>query len=1610
MDAVTCGAVIESPPSEAPIRPYRTEPLTVAAMQNHLSSRASHVLSQLIETFAIPESGVGIQALLHELRADLLVLRKIFAIPDWAIALEDLRISLVTEFGDDSVRDLASVRSQPKNGLRDYLAPLNTKLSPDRQRAVRAMRGAVTLKLIASHEQISTSLADEIKRWLSGDGPASLTLQNIRPQQLWTVRQSYPCDSLTARLVTHLIEALEARLDDPFKKVGPASTFTAPATQEAINDEEDGDKGESSTPASQNPPDPLRGFVAEAGNAGVRLFSGVPTFHGMHPGELEMTMPQVIQQWRGNASDEGLAALLTLFTRILPSGFGRLPISADGGAGIWVDVTAGHVCWNLDEVISSHNKEKPFKRSSNDRFVRIPLPGEVANDLRSRLAKVVKARTIDQLFTLDMENLAKATKSMLRRLALSSHRPTLTRLSRTWARYILALCQDEVYAAAIGIDFTIGTSANFNYAMLLGTRLLKILPEAYKRVGLSGELPTGPLGDVGSLWLPDVHQVASFVESAINGVARTIRSLPRRTSKRAIQTAHNEVSVKLYAVFMLLLGSRPLSEETITRSRIDCTTGIGIKTDKRTAPYHERRLVCLAPTLRAWLQLYIAWLQLLAYRMASEDRNLSGAIASVINLSLDGDGHPLFFRFMDDGQVAPLGSADLEAAYTEFGIKNNGGRHFLDWLLRKAGIDSAAIMAWAGRGNPGQECFGSWSAAVPLAVLGACANVIEDWLGTLSLPPVPKLQPRPLPTAVLRTKRPAYIPKLLQSKPDWASENENRLQEPCPFLDSTVTFASLYAEFFRMWRRRAPPEGWLGVALSLIFEDGVFHEAELGGMLKVLQQGTLYRHHREFFGDSKSDPLGIRRVWVSETTIRLLYQVDEAGEAQFAGEDLDHKVDEFLSVVRPDAKGKGLTFIMACGRAFYSLRVPGVLFGWMSGSRFARTSRPETVARHLIGAIEHPKFDVRRRRRGNTRTPEVIRRAMTRCARKVRGGSSHASQLSWLCGYLNAIFPDLEVSSHESLVAGYLVHLCAEQKNIFTVVRYESGARTFLEKAADAIAKIGFSQVDWRLLIDSCLVSENEAFVEGPNRTSINHALNWMGIDIRIYRRKGPPQSAYRYAEFPSAREREIAVGLLDAQQTTVGDDWHLAATALMLLFEHPHRWDDVSHLRLCDAALDVEHPHLVITLEAGGALKTDNAPRVLFLRDGNLVARLKAICAQRQSRFPDDPLVPIFGDDGDPRINVAAARIHDLLGEALRCATGSPIIRVHDTRDAVISREIADLMAPDGEGCTGRALHSRQAMFRISVDTGHGAPDVSVENYGNGLDVLRRRWVTRINGTLDCPPSIAFLSKVTGVPAATYRKRLSRNSSATHDLFENFGNDIMLRTEAKVVLLSSLVICGQEHLPLDSNSVDEGLLTGAALYVGLRLLGESRNDARLASRLTEAYASRMDSGITAINRQRPITLASRNDINRETFIDAVIESGLVIAMHAAQPPRVVINRLGTAMPFAGDPWEFSTAEDALNLKSWFGVWKANGIGIEVVMKPGSSSAVDDYQLGQLRNAGVSRARHLPGRHFPRGVCISLRFLPAKEKNSSGYARASPQLAFLVTACSLSLLLQHQGD
>ncbi len=1606
--------IIESPshsPSTGPVVAKPVVEFSLDSVRECLDNDGINVLNQVVNTFLIPDSGVGLRGLLGELRIDLTELSKIGISPAWAHSLENLRARLIDEWEDDHVRDLGSLRSQRKNPLKSFLAPVDRSLSSKRHRAIRAARGLLSLRLLAGKEQITAIMADELNRWLGGDGPESLSLEKIQAHHLRDIRQEHETDSSTSRLIGHLIQALEAKLDDPFKVHGTIGNFVAPAKQVTEGKREEDDDNESAPPGAKTPADPLRGFLADIGNAGIRIFCGVPTYLCMQPYELEITTPLIIRAWKSNHSDEGLAALLTLFTRVLPRQFSRIPLSPKNGAGIWVDLSTGCICWNLDEVISSRHSETPFQRSPYDRFARVPMPLELVIDLRHRASLANDPSSLDQLFQCDMASLAIATKAMLRELALTSHRPTLTRLSKTWGRYVLQTCHDEAYAAAIGIDFTLGTSANFNYFRIRGARLADILSKAYQSIGFDGDISEHSVEDIGSLWLPDVGRVSAFLIDAVAEASNQIRSLPKRAPTKKLFAAHNKVATRIYAVLKLLLGGRELTEDTIARSRIDPLSGATVSTDKRTAPYHERRLAWMCTTLRNWLNTYLSWLQLLAYRLHSEDRRRSEKIAATVHIGLDGDVHPLFFRFGDDGEVIPLGAGDLTPLYRIYGIKNNGGRHFLDWLFREAGLDSAAVMAWMGRGYPGQESFGSWSAAVPQDTLQTCAEVIEKWLCTLSLAPAPNLLPRPLPFVPTKRKLPLYIPRLLQSTPDWLDDHPSWRAEPCPFEDGTITFARNHESLFRYWRRQGPPPGWLGVALSLVIEDGVIHRDELDGILLELQTGTLYRHGRENFIDCVPAPLGIRRTWLSGTTIRLVHNITEPSQIPVTVASLEKALDKFLARGIPDATGRGFGFVLSCASACHSIRMPGVLYGWVRGFRFTRTTRPETVARHMTGYIETPKFDTRRRKHHRPwRTQEKIKQALRKAARKAKGHKSHTSQIEWLCRYLQAILPEFEQSSEGYLKTRYLLHLCENQVNVFTIIRYETGARQFLEKAADALANLGSSQVDWKSLVTSCLEKDDGSANESPDRTAINHALAWLGVELRTFRRQGPPPASLHYAELPSYREGKIAIGLLKAQQNNIGDDWHLATVALQLLFHDPHRWDGVANLRLCDLHVDGAHPHLVITYEAGADLKSGNAPRVLELLDNELVTELKLIREQRAARFPNDDLVRIFGDHDDPRTTRTAGRIHVLIGEALARATGSVVIRPHDPRGCVISRQIDSLLSPLPGTRPMLPLEARQGMYRITAAAGQSAPDITMENYAHHFDVHRRNWVTKINDDLNCPPSTEFLSRITGISGATYRQRICRHGTSTFDIFEAFDPAVSPTTGTTLIQLSSLVAEGQNHVPWNPEFVGEDALTASTLYLGLRLLGESTSDSQLASKITVDAALRLDKGITDLNRRRPFSLSARGDINRDVFIDSLLGGGLAIAMNASPPQPAAINRLVTSLSEIGNPWNFPNPEDVLELKPWVSIWQANGIELEGNLKPGPNASVDDFLLDRWVDIGINRAKGSPARHFRRSTRASLKFLPKKEGGERGKARASAQLSFLVTVCALSILLLTQGE
>ncbi len=1614
MDASDVSLTPEAPKGEAFARPSETHPQqgwSLLVIKKQMGETSHSTLEVLTKVFGIQESAVGLMALLHELTKDLAALRALIPVPAWVGRLDTLYAELKSISTTDHVRDLVALQSQPRSALRTFLTPF-APVKPNQHRAIRAIRALAALQLLAKKEHLIGPLADQLGRCLKGRSLQCLGPEHISPDRMREVGRGLSADSPEARLLTLILDPLELPLPNPFAKSVPAGGQwlgkVAPgknATRLDSGASEDG----IGIPSDQSVPDPLNGFLVEEAFASVKVFSGIPDlYRGLLPFELESTLSGMRAKWRGETQDECLAAWLTLLTRVMPQHFDRVPLHADEGAGLWIDLERGYVCWNLDEILSSHKKDKPFLRSADDRYILIPLPLEILRELRCRFQPGGK-RTLASLFPGKAKRLGVTTKRFLRGLSITSHRPTLSRLSYSWARYVLTLCRDEVYASALGIDFTVGTPSNFNYVTLRGERIRAILSDAYRRVGFSGELGGEDLPDLQSRRLPAQEKVAALVEHSLRTIADVIAGFPKRAAIARLKAAHNQIALALYGVFKLVTGGRALKEETVTYSRLDLASGLTELCDKRTAPYHERRVICLPPTLRQWTRAYVGWLRLVAYRLANEDRCLSEAITATLDTPWHGDRVPLFFRF-EGKDILPLGSDDLVPAFKSAGLKNNTGRHFVDAIFRGRGLDSSAIMGWMGRGYPGQEIYGRWSVVIPLDALCECASAIEDWLGQLSLPTAPILAPRAPQGIAPRDKRGRYVPALLCEVPDALAVKMAGTVEPCPYQENHVLEASLFPRLFQAWRSAAPPVGWPGVALSLVLEDGVLLEEELLGVLREMQQGVVYRHQRQYFVDARTPNFGIRRVWLSAVTIRLLHKIRTRGPAGGDHPAIEAVARKFVSRALPAAGAEGIRFVQRCLQAFLFFQMPALLYGWMRGDLFARTARPQTVAREIFECCEHPSFEQRFSRRERWRFNDFA--ALHRKANEaLASGAADATVLANFDRDLAEIHPNYDPDSLEWWMVGYARYLCQNQATLASVSRYLSACRPFLQRVVAGVAENGWDHIEWRALVSQCLGSEGLGADKAPDRAAINHCLAWLGIDERIYRRSGPPPSAFAYADRMTEREGLVAVRLLRSKQKMPGDAGHRASLALALLLAVELRWDELACLRLEDLCLASGRAHLVVTRESGAALKSLNAPRVVTLDDPGLLTELQGLHAQRAARFPLDSRVPFFGDETEYRAHDSLDQVHDLIAEALWCATGSGALRVHDTRAAGLTRKVGRWLDPEFREMAGGALDSRQALFRVCTQAGHVSPGVSIENYVHDLDVRRREWLDRILARQDVHTRPAFAEGVTGIREATYRQRAVRSSSPLeeYDFFEGFDASESLETGATVRELADLVVPGLTVVADLAEQYHQTELVGAGIYIGLNFLAESSESARLAAGLPVAAAKGLETKLAFLQREHRSALRGHAAVSRDEFIDAALKSGLVVAMSATAPHVSVLRRLMAAVDVVGGPWELVDPADLLDAAAWLDSWRAAGIEPRLELKSLGQSRLDDYWLQRCSRIGL-RARIYPASHFRRGVAGLVKFRRVGTGDTVSQFRASPHLACLVTTSLFALGLLMKGN
>lgn len=1323
--------------------------------------------------------------------------------------------------------------------------------------------------------------------------------------------------------------------------------------------------------------DLLRWHKAEIANAGMRVFSGVPDLYDyLRPSELEAGIKEVLA-WRSGQNHESyLCVLLTLFGRVMPSRYFDVPLEKSSSPAVWLDLDKGGFAWNLSQVIASHNGEEGFQRGAEDVYVHIPLPHTLVQDLRDRVT--VACHSVGDLLGEQIPEIAKRTKAFLRLIAASPHRPTLKRLSHSWGRYLLDFCRDEAYASALSMDFTLGTTANFNYLRLQGGRVLTILNGAYRKLGLGECSCEGGLPDVGGQRALSFEEQRALLLRCMREIREQFGQLPKNATKGEIVKCHNKIALRVYACSKLVSGTRAQQEECLTAERIELEHGFMLVSDKRTSHYHLDRLLGIPSRLRDLLRFYEEWLHLLSWRMDRFDRGL----AKNIMLSVAGESDcplPWFFRITDKGDPEPLGASDLAEAFEGFHAAGNAGRHTVDRVLRDAGMDSAAIMAWAGRGNPGQELFGPWSLAIPDRWARACAEKLDEWIGELDLPLPPKLKARRL-TSEFKPKPQKFVPAVAKTLPPSLVSSDKTTQ--CPFPESLLSDLKKFERLKSHWRKRGMGVDWVGIACSLVVEDGVCMKEELTLTLEAMDRGEICRVGAHHFVDVSVPSYGIRRVWLSYVTKALLFRYLPIREPFPGAQALEEKIRVELN----DHGIDGITQLTATAKAFLTICLPALLSRWCCGALVARTTRKESIARHLTNRVEPAQvgWEVTRERRIFSDLASLLSAA----EQMTKDGRTDEAARIWLKERTVKLAENLLPDCVEWFETGYVNYLAGKKLQIATIRSYANHVIRHLVRAKAQLKKSGFSQVDWAKLFAEAAPSESAA---------IGHFQKWIGVAWTVSR--AVEDAAHKYAETLSKDEGEAAFEYLMNASDNPGDICERAAILLRLLLFCPMRWNEVISLRVCDVFLGKTESFLVVTPEAGSNLKSENAKRIIPFNDIVLVEGMCDLQRRRRQQHPGREAITLFGDLDDNDEVMSKERIETLLFDALRTATGNQRVRVHDLRHTAINSQIEALL--DGERKWYDFLEQRQAVFAISARAGHGMPETTFKHYVQGLDWARRRWLDRVNPQETSSFGYEFLVHLTGKNYAALRKEQERKGSVA-----------LLRQEE---LLLTGVDLADGLLPRPTSlsvSVDRvDAIRRGAIFLGVHLLGDSLESAAQVAGLTLAEAKSISRRLEQHLSVHGVAKNIREGIRREAFLGQISRMGLVeglaVQIQHETASQTLLRQicarsfpLGAAIPFA-------SYTDLVDLKNMVIVFDDHGVVPVVLVQPENSSEASLIRSAELRAAGFERIVRGSKRRFSSFRRALLEF---QEKNNVGNInRASKQTNFLVGVSLLAIHLTQEN-
>lgn len=1471
------------------------------------------------------------------------------------------------------------------------------KLTASSIQCLLAVRGLIVLWSLNNDCKIASTLLDQLDGLFKAKSSESILLIekiNLTVESLTTLQAEYEAGSKWFKFISALIQSLQAA------DIGPALNRKSSTTEISVlkHNMVEEHSGVFNVPVAglQTKEKPYKSILDSGDLLRYNLlglnflfrkeFSGVKNlFSNYHPAELLQFVPSVVKTYESNQDDVSFAFLLCLILRCHVSRFNLITLSPNSGSNIWLDLQQGFIVWNRHILISGVDEIDP---------VSIPLPLEIVNSLTKKLQQLPNSKALGDLFADQLPNLKKLVRKFTFTNSLSSHRPFVTRLHFSYGRFILHFCRDEVYAAAISIDFSLGVSANFNYVVLDPIRINKICEDVYKRLGFSGEFLNPVITVAGSKQGQEVDKIVSLLNESLQSAKTVFEGINNHSSTKQLASAHNQIVFSLALLLSITCGLRKARQYSVCNHTLDLKNGLMLINDKASTEYLTSRVIPIPDLALQWLFFYKNWLKSLAFRMSKSYKQLSIDIASVCDEKCGFGGIPLLFYF-HRGELKPVGSKHIHLFVKTGGFESNLGRHFLDRILRNS-LGSVLLNAHAGRANLGQESFGARSALSVTEAMQDLRIALDRELSKLNIVLPPKKQSvRYVKHNLANTFQP-----LAWKKP---SKKKKQLDESCPYGESTLLNARNFERLIAYWVSTEVKKEIGQLAISLILIDGIFHEEEVIFSVKELIQGKIFKIENEYFVDIDTPILGIRRVNLSSITLNILNSVALPVVALTENEiqlQINDSLNQFLTAVEISPKSS-LTTIAKMAEDFYSIRLPGALREWMCGRQHARTLRPEALFRHKV-QLKEMLSDLGKAKRNvkGLRSNQLIINALNDACDKDNNKDSNTLRMKKLASVLEGVSGTF-FSLSDNVLADYAYFLSTQCPKI----KSPSSVRTHFYVIKQLVQSICLDLDDLEELnaVDWLEVSNNflNEVTDERRVASLNYLLRLFKQPEIKSLKKDEARASRIYLDFPSSEEVELAIKLI-YESTHFSEHQKLAALMLRLLAHLPLRAEDVAALRVSDVFIG-ESSFIIITSASTGSHKSNNANRVLLLTDQDLIDQLGKLQKLRTSMSKiKQPTTSLFGCSEVLTSFVGTEDLLSIISEALRCASGSHHIRPHSLRSKYLSENLKQSLMPQDRQM--EALHQRNIIYELAVTAGHSDPDVSIKNYVCELNQIRRIWVDKLIVN-KFKISAHFIASITSYSYEAVRKKLQRNFSMA-DLTENFQAVVIPQLKVRIFDLEQSHQMQDFQYPLNAEKESVLVEVQVAQFLACLHLGMEKVVAAAYVNIATLMLKDIETNFNIFAAQKGAEFFTklRTDYKRfklgEGFIKLAqsFDVCMIDPIQAAQLLRFLPSQME-------NPWPVSIKDIPLILEFISPRLQRAGFNLTVLIPDINLQETQD-KISRLNRLGVRYVEKGLRRNFAARDQLNILFRKSGDTNQSHLAQKNTN--FEINIFLLSFLIKHK--